>query len=150
MQTIMNEVCMRFKLVRDTLEWTQQQMADMLDTTQQTVYNIEKGQLVSARMRSRLNENLNVEENWLLFGKGEMFTEAGKPTYLPKKMKASDPWKDEAYTNLKKQNEFLQRQLDMLQQTVLALSGKLGKYKALEFPGRSQKSAGAYSGAAAA
>lgn len=67
----MNE---RIKLLRKSLELTQQEFADKLNVQRGTVANYEVGrnEPIDAVIFS-ICKTFNVNENWLRFGKGEMF-----------------------------------------------------------------------------
>lgn len=71
----------RFKLVRKTLELSQKDLGKKLGISENFVSAIEYGnKTVPPKIFPHLIE-LNVNLNWLLFGKGEMFTD-GKKTLV--------------------------------------------------------------------
>lgn len=74
----------------------------------------------------KINEAFGTSIDWIESGKGEMLFNLPQP----KSELGSNPWRDEAYSMLQKQNEFLQKQVDQLMSLMNSITGKLGKLKA--------------------
>jgi len=66
----------RFKKLRERLKLSQQNFARQLNITQQTYSLIEKDKhLPNVKIILILSDNFNVNLNWLISGKGNMFCE---------------------------------------------------------------------------
>lgn len=64
----------RFKLVRNTLGMTQEEMGTYLGLRKGTISDIERGKIkLTGRNMSILHDKLNVNIDYLKAGKGEMF-----------------------------------------------------------------------------
>lgn len=64
----------RLKQIRKTKDLTQQELGNILSVSKQAVANIESGHnKPSIEFISKLIENLNINSNWFLIGKGNMF-----------------------------------------------------------------------------
>lgn len=103
METTVNE---RIKLLRTSLNLTQNQFANSIESTLTTVSRLENGgskpQLGTIRAIIRV---YNVNSDWLNYGTGEMFE-------TPKEVSQSaNPWKDALITELKSEVEFLKQLL---------------------------------------
>jgi len=71
---ILNEIGKRLKALRKMLKLTQNEMAKILNTTIQTILRYEKGRVMpSLKFLSNLANIYNINANWLLTGKGEIF-----------------------------------------------------------------------------
>lgn len=109
METTVNE---RIKLLRTSLNLTQNQFAAAIESTLTTVSRIENGgskpQLGTIKAIIRV---YNVNTEWLNFGKGEMFNETKEVS------QSANPWKDALIEEMKSEIEFLK-------QLLLNLSGK--------------------------
>lgn len=67
----------RFKKLREHLELSQEKFSRQFNITQQTYSLIEKGKrLPNIKTVMILSDNFNVNLNWLISGKGNMFREA--------------------------------------------------------------------------
>lgn len=70
----MNEMKYRLKKLRKTLDLTQKQLAEILHIKQNTVASYELGRIMpSDSVICGICRELNVNEEWLRFGIGEMF-----------------------------------------------------------------------------
>lgn len=64
----------RLKKIRKQKGLTQQALGEILNVSKQAVANIECGHSnPSLELIGKLIENLNINSNWLIIGKGEMF-----------------------------------------------------------------------------
>lgn len=64
----------RLKKIRQIKKLTQQALGDLINVSKQAVANVESGHSnPSLDFISKLIENLNINSNWLITGKGEMF-----------------------------------------------------------------------------
>lgn len=72
--TKMEKISERFKKIRKAKNLTQQDLGSILDVSKQAIANIESGHnKPSIEIISKLIENLNVNANWLIVGKDNMF-----------------------------------------------------------------------------
>ena len=70
----MSNLSERLKQIRKAKDLTQQELGELLDVSKQAVANVESGHnKPSIEFISKLIENLNINSNWLLIGKGSMF-----------------------------------------------------------------------------
>ena len=70
----MNKIGDRLKEIRKEKNLTQQGLGDILCVSKQAIANIESGHnKPSIEFISKLIENLGVNSNWFISGKGEMF-----------------------------------------------------------------------------
>ena len=70
----MSNLSERLKQIRKAKNLTQQELGDLLDVSKQAVANVESGHnKPSIEFISKLIENLNINSNWFLIGKGSMF-----------------------------------------------------------------------------
>lgn len=70
----MEKISERFKKIRKAKNLTQQDLGSILDVSKQAIANIESGHnKPSIEIISKLIENLNVNANWLIVGKDNMF-----------------------------------------------------------------------------
>lgn len=70
----MQNIGNRLKSIRTEKRLTQQGLADIIQVSKQAVANIESGHnKPSIEFISKLIENLNINSNWLIAGKGSMF-----------------------------------------------------------------------------
>ncbi len=64
----------RLKKFRNYLKLTQRSVAETLNCNQATIADYEKGRILpSIKVLYNITENYNLDINWLLTGKGEMF-----------------------------------------------------------------------------
>ena len=64
----------RLKKIRKAKGLTQQALGEFINVSKQAVANVESGHSnPSLEFISKLIENLNINSNWLITGKGEMF-----------------------------------------------------------------------------
>lgn len=69
----------RFKMIRETLNKSQEEMGEAIGITRSGISNIESGKRsVSERHIKLLRSAYNVNEHWLRTGEGEMFNPASK------------------------------------------------------------------------
>ncbi len=70
----MSNLSERLKQIRKVKDLTQQELGELLDVSKQAVANVESGHnKPSIEFISKLIENLNINSNWFLIGKGSMF-----------------------------------------------------------------------------
>lgn len=113
----------RFKLIRETLQMSQQEMAEALGVTQVAVSNAETGKIsttgkplrVSVNIRNTLAKKYGINKAWLEDGVGTMFT---KP---PKKF---DNDKDHIIALLEDKVRLLQVQIKDKDRIIALLSDK--------------------------
>jgi transcriptional regulator with XRE-family HTH domain len=104
---------------------SQTEFAHRCKLTPVAILNLEKGQVKNPR-ESSIQSMATVygsTTEWLLHGEGEMlpngikeFTAEGAPTL-------ANPWKDEAYAEVKSKNDFLQKEVDRLWAMIQHLTG---------------------------
>lgn len=80
-----------------------------------TFHNIKIGENVNQRTLNNIIENLNVNPDWLINGKGKMFADAPK---MEANGSVIDPWKDALVMQVKEENSRLVEQVRWLQQMV--------------------------------
>lgn len=74
-----DEMKNRLKELRKTLKLTQKEFGESIDLSGSNVSNLEKGNVnLTPRNISAICSKYQVDEEWLLHGKGEMFTELTK------------------------------------------------------------------------
>ena len=78
-----------------------------------TLNKIKNNEEITAKIVNAVIENLNVNKDWLLTGKGKMFNETPKAGLVD-----ANPYKDALVAELKSQVEYLKEMLKM------ALAGK--------------------------
>lgn len=125
----------RIALLKSTLDIGNNELANKAKISAVTVWNIEKGESVSAKTDRSIIKAFNLNRDWWHTGKGEMFS--SQPAI--EEETSVNPWKDEAYINLKSQLDYWQNKYDQLFDAVV--SGKLGKLLALELAGEYRLSA---------
>lgn len=70
----MQKISDRLKEIRKVKNLTQQELGAILNVSKQAIANIESGHnKPSIEIVSKLIENLDVDANWFLVGKGDMF-----------------------------------------------------------------------------
>ena len=117
----------RLKIFMAVKELHQKDLAEIFGITPQAVSSIITGEVESVKgkyvqLLSKKFSDLNKE--WLLTGEGEMLLDKKTDS------KSIEPWKDEAYLNLKKENEYLRTAYDRLMHlftTAISNPGQLGK-----------------------
>ena len=118
----------RLAAVRSKLKMSQKDLGDAVNKVPGSISAMEKGTVdVSGQVEDYLASlTPSVNLNWLRTGRGLMFIETE-----PNQGAIIEPWKDEAVTALKKQNETLESALGMAYAMLekLGISPKLGKLK---------------------
>lgn len=115
MKTTINE---RIKVLRTHLDLTQQEFAALIDFTSTQLSRIENG--ASAPQNATIKQifdKIDVSKEWLLDGKGEL-----KAQVITSTLKA-DPWKDALVSQIKDENNRLQKELERVWQMVQHLTG---------------------------
>lgn len=131
MKTSINQ---RIKEFRTEIGLNQTQFAVQAGLSLPTISSIESNSAeASSKTIKAIVKSFNANESWLLTGKGDMFMEGGLKQSYTTEVLNSNPWKDEAYNNLKSQLDAMQRRYDALFDAVV--SGKLGKLLALKYAG---------------
>lgn len=119
-----NTVNSRILLLKSELGFTTMDFCSKAKISSGTFQNIRINENVNQRTLNLIIENLNVNRDWLMHGKGKMFNEA-KHTAVG--MGAENPYKDALVAELKSQVEYLKEMLKM------AIAGKNPNFlKALE------------------
>ncbi len=79
----------RFKNLRKTLRYKIDEIADILEIPARTIGSYERGERVpSAEFVTKLVEKLNVNANWFVSGKGNMFNDNSQQDEQLKKLVA--------------------------------------------------------------
>lgn len=73
-----NSVNQRVKLLRQTLMYSLNAFAKLLDVSPTAIQKIENGGGISMRLQKKIIETFNVNPNWLLHGQGDMFIQEVK------------------------------------------------------------------------
>lgn len=82
----MSSLAERTKISREKIELSQQQLADKVGVSQQSIAKIENGETLQPRKIKQLADTLGVTVNWLQFGVGEP-TGTGKVNRMVSKTK---------------------------------------------------------------
>lgn len=117
METTVNE---RIKLLRTQLNLSPEDFATKCNINRITLYRIEKGE--GEPMHKTLKgiaTSLNVNYDWLTLGKGKMFNDKTKEITTP----SVDPWKDALVSQVKEENNRLQKEVERLWQMVSHFTG---------------------------
>lgn len=76
-QTKINNMNIRIKKIRQILNMSQQQYAEMMRTSQSNISKYERGELKpTLDFLVNLHTELNIDINWVLTGKGSVFISA--------------------------------------------------------------------------
>lgn len=105
-----NTINQRFKIVRTSLGLTQTDVAKQLGITPQAISKYEKDGVISSASIKSYCISFNVNQTWLETGNGEIFSDGKQPVLQPS---LQMDWKEEAYQQLKQQNEWLKRMLEL-------------------------------------
>lgn len=131
----------RLDLLISKLNFSKNAFAEKIGVSSTALYRIIKGeiQLTDKMVYLIVGKNPTVNPNWLLTGEGEMFVNgptspAGQVSLSVSPTGGQVSLNNEAYINLKKENEFLKSQLDrafqMLERLTQQPLGKLlGNWK---------------------
>ncbi len=122
----------RFRLLRLNLALSQKEIADELGLVQATVSAIEKDrQTVTGQTVELLNQKFKVNKEWMFSGTGEIFQKSETEVDI------KDTWREEAYTEVKSRNSFLEKEVERLWQMIGHLTGnkKPNFLKALDHAG---------------
>lgn len=82
-----------------------------------TLHRIKNNSEVSAKVINAICDAFGVSREWLINGIGEMEINMKQST-----PETSNPWKDEAYNNLKEENSFLKTQIQMMREMMRVLN----------------------------
>lgn len=121
MEQTVNE---RVKVLRTHLNLTQQAFAELVGITSTQLSRIESGDGTPQKSTiQKIVEHTGVPNDWINSGKGELKAQV--------KMRDSQaannlPWKEEAYSELKQTNSYLQKKLDESTATVSRLLDMIG------------------------
>jgi transcriptional regulator with XRE-family HTH domain len=136
METTVNE---RLKLLRNQMNLTIDELASKCNVNKTTIWRIENSHGDAMPKTLKLIASaLNVNKDWLINGKGQMFLD--KP-----KEESVNPYRDALVTQLNEQNVFLQKEIEWLRGIVNQLTaGKPNFRKAylnagLLFPNKKQE-----------
>ena len=118
MKTTVNE---RLRFLREELNLTREQLAMISTVSSSAITKIESGHMeVSAQNERKLLAVLNPSANWWATGKGTDYFAIGTTEENKKRVEAltfgnatANPWKDEAYTQLKEEVTYLRDMLKM-------------------------------------
>lgn len=123
-----NNVSERIKAVRNRLGMSQTEFAVDLDSSVSLISKIESGDIEpSPKLLKRVCDKFGVDSDWLGQGKGELSAST--------KIKDINvnPWKDEAYKQLKQERDYFKDRYTKAIDAIL--SGNLGKLLALKSAG---------------
>ncbi|MDO9187147.1 MAG: helix-turn-helix transcriptional regulator [Bacteroidia bacterium] len=123
MKTSVNQ---RIKEFRSEISLNQTQFAVKAGLSLPTISGIESNNntIVSERTIMAICKTFNGNPEWFKLGKGDKFLEGG---LLEQKLDAiGNPWKDEAYETVKRENDFLKKQTEWLQGLINNLTQKTG------------------------
>lgn len=104
----------RVKMLREYLAISQAEFAKKIGVTAGAISQIENGGGVSSELLSVVCDKYNVNPQWLLSGKGEMFLEGGN--YVEQKVLLNT--KNQSFEKLKSDNEDLIQRNNLLSQTI--------------------------------
>ncbi len=113
METTVNS---RVQLLKTELRLNTMEFCAKAKISNGTFYNINNGENVNQKTLNSIIECLNVNPDWLMHGNGKMFNEAPKHTGVGVGIK--NPWQDETYNNLQRENSRLVDQLKFYQDMV--------------------------------
>jgi transcriptional regulator with XRE-family HTH domain len=97
--------------LRNYLGLTQQDFADRINATQATIWRLEAGKTTPRQKTlSDIANIFHVNRDWLINGIGEMsFSESEE------KQEQNNPWKEALVSQLKEENSFLRKQLNLME-----------------------------------
>ncbi len=110
METTVNE---RVVLLKTQMNLTIDEFCLKTKMSRTTLWNIQNGGEMKPKTTNIICETFNVNKDWLLHGKGKMFSEAPKV-----EVSNNDPWKDALVSQVKEENNRLIEQVRWLQQMV--------------------------------
>lgn len=135
METTVNE---RVMLLQKQLNLTDIEFSVKSEISTGTLFRIKKGEPVSSKVLKSISDGTQTELHWLKTGKGKMMQEVETN---------ANPWKDEAYETVKRENDFLKRQTEWLQGLINNLTAKASFKKASDVAEIPKMLKGIYSGA---
>lgn len=130
--TMKKNVNERIRHVRSVLVMNQTEFAAAIETSVSLISKIESGDLEpSPKLLKKMCEKFGIDSEWLSDGKGELSINLSKTP--------DNPWKEEAYTNLKSERDYFKEKYTKVIDAIL--SGNLGKLLALKEAVKMRKAA---------
>lgn len=114
METTVNQ---RVLLLKKELDLSNSEFCLKAKISTGTLYTIQNGVQMKSKTINTFCEAFNLNKEWLLHGKGNMFAD------LQKTEVTIDPWKDALVMQVKEENNRLQKELDKVWQMVQHLTG---------------------------
>lgn len=122
----------RVRQLREALAISQTEMATHLDVSVSLISKIESSGIdPSVKLLKKMSEKYGINQKWLLTGEGVL-----KVNLQEKSFKSENPYENYAIQRLELEAETWQQKYnDLFQLLNKVLSGNMGKFKALSFPG---------------
>jgi len=102
-------VSQRIKILRKEALEGQQDVATAIGVSKMAISAIERGGGVSPENLKKLSEHFRVNTQWITSGTGKCYKDNRPDPILPSETVA-DPWRDEAYENMKSERDRLREQ----------------------------------------
>lgn len=116
----------RVLMLKEHLKFTDFDFCKAVKISSGTLHRIKNNVEISSKVINSICDNLGLSRDWLVNGVGEMsYT-------LPTAQETSTPWKDEAYNNLKSENSFLRKQIEMMREMMRVLNPQVNFKRAFD------------------
>jgi len=112
-----NTVNSRVLLLKKELGLSNNEFCMQAKISTSTLYSIQNGVDMKSKTITAIAEAFNINKDWLLNGKGKMLNEKNKETTNV------DPWKDALVSQVKEENNRLQKEVERLWQMVSHFTG---------------------------
>lgn len=137
MKTHTETVNTRILMLKTKLELGQTEFCNKTGMSSATYHNIKNDGEVRKSTARNIALSLNANPNWILTGEGEMFLEQTE--------QSSNPWKDALVSQVKSENERLQKEVERLWGMIDKFSGgKINFLKLLKTTGANGNKAKAF------
>jgi transcriptional regulator with XRE-family HTH domain len=110
-----NSINSRVILLKNHFKLDTKQFVAKANISPTTLWSIEKGGEMKPKTIKQIADSFNVDISWLLTGEGEMLAKDNDSK--------TDPWKDALVSQIKDENNRLQKELERVWQMVQHLTG---------------------------